>query len=104
MANEIGSDYTVPSGIARLFGDESPAVLLGGEHRDPVIARLLTDGDRRDLRWLFARVGDTAIREGVERWGQRRLDERNRWFWSWLLDARIETDSPERGSAPWPLA
>jgi hypothetical protein len=67
-----------------------------------VIGRLLEDGDGRDLRWMFATLGE----EAVERWfaerGGRQLSARSRALWRLLLSC--EPAAPAAGSEDlWPL-
>ncbi len=69
----------LPAGARRLFAhyDESELASAPGF----VTARLLEDGDRRDLSWLFARLGSAAIAAWVERHGARQLSRRSLAYW-----------------------
>ncbi len=67
-----------------------------------MIGRLLEEGDRNELRWLFATFGREAIVDWWQEFGGRQLSARSRAFWSPVL-------GPTRGAAPlaaqlWPLA
>lgn len=106
----------LPAATARLFDGYAAAELLRDVHQDFLLERLLEEGDREDLRWLCARVGETAIRVFVREQGERRLSARSRAFWRLVLAEPREPESPETespepgppststGSELWPLA
>lgn len=83
-----------PDGAPDLGTDEGRGVLL---------ARLLEDGDRADLRALAAVVGGDAIAAWVARHGRRRLSRRSRAFWSTVFARETPAASPA-AEALWPLA
>jgi hypothetical protein len=82
-------------------------------HAPHVIARVLEDGDRRDLAWLFGAYGRERLSAWLRKRGERQLSRRSRAFWRVILDAdgdaggdagggpgpRISRRSPEL----WPL-
>jgi hypothetical protein len=78
------SDPTTARGIPASLDPEADAEL--------VIERTLAYGDRRELRWLFARYGEPRVRDWVRRMGWRRLPRRRFNLWCVLL----EIDAPER--------
>jgi len=75
---------TVPAATARLFSEPRLEELVADGNWDPVVRRLLEDGDRRDLHWLISALGEERLVAWFERWGERRLSERSRAFWSML--------------------
>lgn len=86
----------------RNFPDGAPD--LGTvEGRGALLARLLEDGDREDLRALAAVVGRDTIAGWVARHGSRRLSRRSRAFWSTVLAHETPSASPA-AEALWPLA
>ena len=98
----------LPTATARLFDGYAEAELLRDENRDFLLERLLEEGDRQDLRWLCARVGEPAIRAFVHVQGERRLSARSRAFWRFVLaepePAETPAPSTTTGSELWPLA
>jgi hypothetical protein len=110
----------LPASVARHF-TESPD-LADPCARAAVVARLLEDGDRADLRWLAAHIPDSEITAWFERHGARRLSRRSRAFWAVVFDSgrdsergsgrpdsgreREPADDPTRPAADsfWPLA
>lgn len=90
-----------PPGVRRLFPGYASAALgdLG-----LVAERLLEDGDRADLRWLFTRYGEAAVRDWFVTRGARRLSARSCRFWSTVLDAPLgDGDRAAVASALWSL-
>lgn len=101
----------LPAATARLFDGYTEAELLRDQHRDFLLERLLEEGDREDLRWLCARVGEKAVRAFVREQGARRLSARSRAFWHLVLaepdpstTAQTGPPSTSTGSELWPLA
>lgn len=83
----------------RLFPSVGRDELARPASRDFLVARLLEEGDRRDLFWLTSHVPETELARWIERRGTRQLSRRSLAFWSLLLDT--PTDPP--GDALWPL-
>lgn len=81
-------------------GIPDPATVEG---RGALLARLLEDGDREDLRALATLVGRDAIAAWVARHGRRRLSRRSRAFWSTAFALETPAASPA-AEALWPLA
>ena len=71
-------------------------------HDNILIGRLLEEGNREDLRWLFAELGREAISRWFETQGGRALSARSRALWEVVLG----TSAPENALAKklWPLA
>lgn len=78
---------SLPTSARRLFPDlevsDQPLEMAGSE--DLVIRRLLEDGDRQDLTWLFATRGEARIRRWLAERGGRQLSRRSRLYWSRVL-------------------
>lgn len=91
---------SAPAHALRLFpgSDES-----GLEPASPhVIARLLEDGDGRDLAWLTSAVPEERLGAWLERHGGRQLSRRSRAFWEVVL-GRPAGPRPDTWSDLWPL-
>jgi len=67
-----------------------------------LIARVLEDGDSRDLAELFASLGEQRIRSWLAARGGRQLSRRGRAFWSRLLAVEPEACHPLEPDL-WPL-
>lgn len=104
----------LPEPAWRLFGDIADiaagqaAPRLDPATPDPhVMARLLEDGDRRDLAWLCRVLPAGALAAWIERHGARRLSRRSLAFWAVTLDRSdlLPARRPElaRRRELWPL-
>jgi hypothetical protein len=80
---DAAADDGLPPGARRLFHGYSSAARGDLGLR---CERLLEDGDRDDLRWLFAAHGEAAVRGWLATRGARRLSGRSRRFWALVLD------------------
>lgn len=90
----------LPPATRRLFPSHRAEDLLRGTGRGLLVGRLLEEGDRRDLAWLTAEIGEQTLADWVERRGRRQLSRRSLAFWSRLLD----TPRAEPPDDPlWPL-
>lgn len=70
-------------------------------HRELVIERALAFGNRRELRWLYDRLGREVIRAWVVAQGARRLPWRRYNLWCvWLGLPPAERARPE-GERVW---
>lgn len=94
----------LPAATLRLFDGYPPADLVRPEHRAFLIERLLEEGDREDLRWLAAQVGEAELADFFRRAGGRRLSARSRAFWSLVLGVPAPAVEATPGSEIWPLA
>lgn len=92
---------SAPAPTARLFSDPSLDTLLASGEWDPIIRRLLEDGDHRDLRWLSAVLGEGPLHAWFERRGAKRLSSRSRAFWALVL-GRADSVAQEEKPAVWP--
>ena len=76
-----------PPSFDRLFDDITPVQDLAIEaHSSFFFARLLEDGDSRDLSWLTEREDEARLRSWVENRGPRLLSTRSLAFWTLILD------------------
>jgi hypothetical protein len=95
-------EATPPASTARLFRDGEPIDLHDRSSRNLAIGRLLEEGERDDLRWLAATVGEEELAGWLERRGPRRLSRRSLRFWRLMLD-REELDIDPAREELWPL-
>ena len=103
----------LPPPARRLFGDPGAAACravspFDAAAPDPhVLARLLEDGDRADLRWLCGQLPADQLAGWIERHGARRLSRRSLAFWAVALDRPdlLPERLPElaRRGELWPL-
>ena len=96
-------DPVLPAATRRLFAPWDEAAVLAPEGETLLIGRLLEDGDRRDLRWLVARVGEAGLTRWFARRARRQLSRRSRAFWALLLDRPVAEGDEVSGGALWPL-
>lgn len=75
----------LPATTSRLLNEDGVGALTP-ENRHLVVARLLEEGDKDDLAWLFAALGEAAVADWLGERGGRQLSSRSRRFWSVLLD------------------
>ncbi|HXU30065.1 MAG TPA: hypothetical protein VN851_05760 [Thermoanaerobaculia bacterium] len=103
----VGEPREIPAALAeRLFPDVPPEDLrLGsspGGSRSLVLARLLEDGDRNDLAWLFGALPEKEIAAWLRAQGGRKLSRRSAAYWQTVLGAH--PGEPAAGRADlWPL-
>ncbi len=70
--------------------------------RSLVLARLLEDGDRIDLAWLFAALPESEIAAWLSAQGGRKLSRRSAAYWQTVLGT--PAGAPAAGRADlWPL-
>lgn len=109
---DAAGETGLPGAVRRLFPEtERPdGVSLDlRAHAPHVIGRVLEDGDRRDLAWLFRVYGRDRLSAWLRQRGDRRLSRRSRAFWRVILDAGdAPGDAPgsgisDRPSELWPL-
>lgn len=105
---------SLPAATRRLFpesGDLLSGLLDLQDHAPFVIGRLLEDGDREDLAWLFRTYGRERIAAWMRRRGARQLSRRSRAFWRTVLGEPEEPNNPDEPAtedsdifrALWPL-
>jgi len=93
---------TVPAGARRLFPDVAEPDLSFDASPSLLFARLLEDGDRADLRWLFSRRPESEVSDWLARVGGRKLSRRSRAYWEIVLGRAVEAP-PAGASDLWPL-
>lgn len=102
-----GDPREIPSALAeRLFADVAREDLtldsFPGRSRSLVLARLLEDGDRNDLAWLFAALPEEEIANWLKAQGGRKLSRRSSAYWQAVLG--VSAGAPAAGRADlWPL-
>lgn len=97
----------IPAPLAdRLFPDVAREDLnLGsspGGSRSLVLARLLEDGDRNDLAWLFGALPESEIAAWFQSHGGRKLSRRSAAYWQAVLGVSAGAPAPGRADL-WPL-
>lgn len=75
----------LPARLARLFWEYPARSLSLDEDRQLVVCRVAGEGGLGEIRLLRARVGDTAIRQVIERTSARGLSPQRIRFWQLLL-------------------
>ena len=93
----------LPPAIAGRFHGYDEAALRAPRHRAFVLARVLEEGDGRELRWLVAAVGAPALAAFVREHGGRALSRRSRLFWQRVLGVEARP-APVIARELWPLA
>ncbi len=93
----------IPAALAeRLFADVAREDLTLGRSRSLVLARLLEDGDRNDLAWMFAALPEEEIAIWLEAQGGCKLSRRSAAYWQAVLG--VSAGAPAAGRADlWPL-
>lgn len=76
----------IPLSLAPCFQEYVLERIDPAQHADLVIERVLANGDRRELRWLFDRYGRASITNWVQQLGARRLPWRRYNLWCVLLE------------------
>ncbi|MFP5287084.1 MAG: hypothetical protein ACLGI9_15190 [Thermoanaerobaculia bacterium] len=93
---------TKPPGTRRLFSGYDEEDLTPERGGSLLIARLLEDGDGRDLAWLAGRVPEPVLGDWLGRYGGRQLSRRSRAFWEIVL-GREAGPAPPGAEQLWPL-
>ena len=93
---------TLPPGTRRLFPGHDEDALAPERGGSLLIARLLEDGDGRDLAWLAGLVSEPVLGDWLARHGGRQLSRRSRAFWEVVLGREAGPASPGAGQL-WPL-
>jgi len=99
----VGDLLEIPAPLAeRLFPDVAREDLTLGRSRSLVLARLLEDGDRNDLAWLFSALPEAQIAAWLGEQGGRKLSRRSAAYWQAVLG--VSAGAPAAGRADlWPL-
>ena len=101
-------DLAIPPPLAeRLFSDVAREDLTldpsrGEGSRSLILARVLEDGDRADLCWLFSALPEGEIAAWFERRGGRKLSRRSAAYWQAVLRVPAGAAAPGRADL-WPL-
>jgi hypothetical protein len=90
-----------PAVHARLAGYAEQELRRGG--RGLLIARLLEEGERDELRWLLAALGRATLAEWLRGHGGALLSRRSRAFWASVLAVQTPAARPLANEL-WPLA
>lgn len=88
------TDATIPPATARLLDGYDPHALLAPAGHTVLCERLLEDGDRSDLAWLFARLPRAEIIAFLAGPGRRRLSRRSHAWLCLLLDLELPARPP----------
>ncbi len=93
----------IPAALAeRLFPDVAREDLTLAGSRSLLLARLLEDGDRADLAWLFGALPESEIAAWFQSDGGRKLSLRSAAYWQAVLG--VAAGAPASGRADlWPL-
>ena len=95
----------IPGETERLFAHHHRSALDTAAGGVFVALRLAEEGDRRDLRWLVERVGETELCRILDRHGERQLSRRSLEFWRRVLDLPSTGPIDDRARAAaevWP--
>jgi hypothetical protein len=90
MARERGSTTRVqgavlPDLLRPLFWEYDFGALTWEADRDLIMARVLASGGWEAVRWLRSRVGDSELRDWIERRRGRGLSRQQLRFWELIL-------------------
>ena len=95
----------IPAALAeRLFPDVAREDLTLDPRgaRSLLLARLLEDGDRNDLAWLFTTLPESEIAAWFQSHGGRKLSRRSAAYWQAVLGVSAGAPAPGRADL-WPL-
>jgi len=95
----------LPAAALRLFPGYDRETALDLATAAPfVVGRLLEDGDRADLAWLFAALPEPAVAAWLARRGGRQLSRRSRAFWRRVIGSAGPPEPLNPVAAElWPL-
>lgn len=102
-----GDPREIPAALAeRLFPEvlreDLTLASSSGGSRSLVIARLLEDGDRADLGWLFGALPEEEIAVWLGEHGARKLSRRSAAYWQVVLGVSSGAPAEIRADL-WPL-
>lgn len=89
---------SIPPSTAPFFQEYTFSKLEAQKHAPLIIERLLTYGDRSEVRWLFETYGQAKIRGWLSEFGSIRLPRRRYHLWCVLLD---QPEQARAGSGIW---
>lgn len=93
----------IPPPLAeRWFPEVAQEDLTLARSRSLVLARLLEDGDRADLAWLFSALPEREVAAWLEAHGGRKLSRRSAAYWQAVLGVSAGAPAPGRADL-WPL-
>jgi hypothetical protein len=93
---------SLPHGTRRLFSGYNEGDLTPERGGSLLIARLLEDGDSRDLAWLAGVTSEPDLADWLGRHGGRQLSRRSRAFWEVVLGREAGPAAPGAEDL-WPL-
>lgn len=99
-----GEPERLPEALRPLFWEYDFDLLSWQEDRDLVFERVLADGPWEEVRWLWRRVGDEALRQWLRARRGRPLSRRQLRFWQLMLDlpaAEVDGWLAARDPDPW---
>jgi hypothetical protein len=91
----------VPKRLGALFPEHDLSDLNVGRHRTLIVSRVLEEGTPADLRWMLRRYEEKAIREFLEREGERMLSRRAFNLWRRVFSAKTGKRSWRTTDEPW---
>ena len=92
----------IPRSLSPCFQEYELDRLDPAQHGDLLIERVLSYGDRRELRWLFGRYGRVRVTDWVQQFGARRLPWRRYNLWCVLLELPSARRLRPEESRIWP--
>ena len=92
----------LPGHACRLFAHYEDPAQLPAASSHLVLAKILEEGDRADLRWLTDRYSEPELATWVDQHGDRQLSSRSLAFWRIVL-TRTGPGTRRAGEALWPL-
>lgn len=87
----------VPAALRRFFWDVPVSSLSVDRHRDFILARLLEEGDRQALRWLFRVYPRDCVASFLKGRGAAALSRRAWHFWA----SQVGLHGPSQGARAW---
>jgi hypothetical protein len=78
----------IPVSLAPYFQEYDLADLDISEDAHLIIGRVLEQGNRQELRWLFRSYGEARVKQFVSEYGFRALSKRSFNFWRTVLKVR----------------
>jgi hypothetical protein len=76
----------LPSSIAPFFQEIDFSILDPARHAPLIIERILSYGNREEIKWLIQAMGKKGIREWLNQFGSQRLPWRRYHLWCLVFD------------------